>query len=77
MPKITIDDLQYNSEDLSEKGIALLESLKYLQSRIQKITNEMNVYQTAKVSYASSLKAEIEKAGLQPITNMSTNDLDD
>jgi hypothetical protein len=67
MPKITIDDIDYNTEDLTENGKAQLASLQFLEGQMQKIRQEMAVYQTAQVAYAQALKAEIAKAGLEPL----------
>jgi hypothetical protein len=67
MPKITIDDIDYNTEDLTENGKAQLASLQFLESQMQKIRQEMAVYQTAQAAYAQALKAEIAKAGLEPL----------
>jgi hypothetical protein len=59
MPKITIDDIEYNTEDLSENGKAQLASLQFLESQMNKIKAEIAVYQTARNSYAAALKAEL------------------
>ena len=67
MPKIQIDELEYNTEDLNEEGLAQLRSLQFLESQMQKLHNEIAVYQTAQRTYAAALKAEIEKAGIEPI----------
>ena len=67
MPKITIDGIDYHSEDLTEHGQAQLASLQFLEGQMQRIKHEIAVYQTAQVAYAQALKAEIEKAGLQPL----------
>ena len=61
MPKITIDDIEYNSEDLSDNGKAQLASLQFLEQQMAKLKNEIAVYQTARVAYAQALKAELEK----------------
>lgn len=76
MPKITIDEIEYNTEDLTENGKAQLVSLQYVDNQIQKIRNEMAVYQTARLSYVALLKAEIEKLGIQPAVKVqkSLND---
>ena len=66
MPKITIDNIEYNTEDLTENGKAQLASLQFLEVQMQKIRNEMAVYQTAQRTYIAALKAEIEKSGIQP-----------
>jgi hypothetical protein len=67
MPKITIDEMEYNTEDLTENGRAQLASLQFLEGQMQKIRNEMAVYQTAQRTYVAALKAEIEQSGVQPV----------
>ena len=60
MPKITIDNIEYNSEDLSENGKAQLASLQFLEVQMQRIKAEIAVYQTARNSYTNVLKKELE-----------------
>ena len=76
MPNIKINDLHYNTEDLSEQGKAQLASLQFLEVQMQKIRQEIAVYQTANAVYRSSLEAEIQKAGIKPISE-HTNDGDE
>lgn len=61
MPKITVDGIEYNTEDLSDNGKAQLASLQFLEVQMTKIKNEIAVYQTAKNTYVSALKNELEK----------------
>lgn len=61
MPKITVDDIEYNSEDLTDNGKAQLASLQFLEVQMNKINSELAVYQTARNAYVSALKAELEK----------------
>jgi hypothetical protein len=61
MPKITIDGIEYNTEDLTENGKAQLASLQFLEVQMNKLKSEIAVYQTARSSYASALKAELDK----------------
>lgn len=61
MPKITVDGIDYNTEDLSDNGKAQLASLQFLEVQMNKIKAEIAVYQTARNSYVSALKAELEK----------------
>ncbi len=65
MPKITIDDIEYNTEDLSDNGKAQLASLQFLEQQMAKLKNEIAVYQTARAAYAQALKAELEKQPTQ------------
>lgn len=67
MPKITIDNIEYNTEDLTDNGRAQLASLQFLEVQMQKIRNEMAVYQTAQRTYVAALKAEIENSGIRPL----------
>jgi len=62
MPKITIDGLDYNTEDLSENGKAQLASLQFLEFQMRKIQDEIAIYNTAKARYVAGLKAELEKS---------------
>lgn len=61
MPKITVDGIEYNTEDLSDNGKAQLASLQFLEVQMTKLQNEISVFQTAKSAYVAALKAELEK----------------
>ncbi|MDB0059847.1 DUF6447 family protein [Planktomarina sp.] len=62
MPKITVDDIEYNTEDLSVNGKAQLASLQFLEVQMNKLSNEIAIYNTARSAYVASLKAELEKS---------------
>jgi len=59
MPNIKVDDIEYNTEDLSENGKAQLASLQFLEVQMAKLKSEIAVYQTARNSYVLALKAEL------------------
>ena len=59
MPKITVDGIEYNSEDLSDNGKAQLASLQFLEVQMKKLQNELAVFHTAKNSYIAALKVEL------------------
>ena len=61
MPNITVDGIEYNTEDLSDNGKAQLASLQFLEVQMQKLNNEIAIFQTAKNAYVAALKAELEK----------------
>ncbi len=61
MPKITVDGIDYNTEDLSENGKAQLASLQFLEIQMKKLQSEIAVYQTARNSYVAALKAELDQ----------------
>jgi hypothetical protein len=60
MPKITVNGIEYNTEDLTENGKAQLASLQFLELQMNKLKSEIAVYQTARNSYVAALKAELE-----------------
>jgi hypothetical protein len=66
MPKIKIDDLEYNSEDLSEAGKGQFRSLQFLEKQTVQLRNEIAAYQTAHGAYVAALKKEIEENGIKP-----------
>ena len=59
MPNITIDDIEYNTEDLSDNSKAQLASLQFLDVQMGKLNNEIAVYQTARNAYVKALKDEL------------------
>lgn len=61
MPKITVDGIEYNTEDLTDNGKAQLASLQFLEGQMTKLKNEIAVYQTARNAYAQALKAELDR----------------
>ena len=61
MPKITVDGIEYNTEDLTENGKAQLASLQFLEVQMAKIKSEIAVYQTARNTYVAALKADLEE----------------
>ena len=60
MPKITIDGTEYNTEDLSDNGKAQLASLQFLEVQMSKLNSEIAIYQTARNTYISALKSELD-----------------
>jgi hypothetical protein len=65
MLKFTIDGLDYQAESLSEKGQAQLRSLQFTEAQLQKLRNEVAVFETARGAYIAALKAEIARAAAQ------------
>lgn len=61
MPKINVDGVEYNTEDLSDNGKAQLASLQFLEVQMQKLKNEIAVFQTARQTYVQALRTELEK----------------
>ena len=60
MPKITVDGMEYNTEDLSDNAKAQIASLQFLEAQMAKIKSEIAVYETAEAAYIQALKSELE-----------------
>jgi hypothetical protein len=61
MPKLTIDDIEFNTEDLSANAKDQLLSLQFLEGQMKNHTKEMAVYKTAHDTYLRALKKELSK----------------
>ena len=61
MPKITVDNIEYNTEDLSDNGKAQVASLQFLEVQMKKLESEISVYKTARIAYSAALKSELAK----------------
>ncbi len=64
MPKITIDEIDFNSEDLSESGKGLLASLQFVELHIKRLNDELAVLKTSKNVYENMVRKKLEAADL-------------
>lgn len=60
MPKINLDGIEYNTEDLSDNGKAQVASLQFIEYQVNRIKSQIQIYNTAKQSYVKALKAALE-----------------
>ncbi|MDC0912310.1 DUF6447 family protein [Paracoccaceae bacterium] len=67
MPKLVIDEIEYNTEDLSDEGRGQLTNLQFVEQQIRTFRNQIAVYQTAQNTYLSALRTEIAESGITPI----------
>ena len=72
MPKITIDDLEFNTEDLCDEGKEELARLQVIELQMAKLKNELSIYKTARNSYARKLKKELNAIDV-PVEKKITN----
>lgn len=59
MPMIKIDDVEYDSEQLSDAAKAQLQMLVLTEKKLQELQQEVVMLQTARNAYAQSLKAAL------------------
>lgn len=60
MPKINLDGIDYNTEDLSDNGKAQVASLQFIDFQMKKLKSQIQIYNTARQSYVSALKVALE-----------------
>lgn len=63
MAKITVDDVEYDTDNFSDNGKAQLASLQFLSIHMRRLQAEIAVYKTAHNSYLGALKSELAKGG--------------
>ena len=61
MPKITIDNKEYELDSLSAEAKAQLQSLQFVDSELQRLQAQAAILQTARVSYARALNEALPK----------------
>ena len=65
--KITIDDKEYNLDELSEKAKAQLANINFCDAQLQQLNNEWAVSDTARIGYTNALKKEVTKPNQKKI----------
>ena len=60
MATITIDNQEYDTEDLSTEAKNQVASLNFVRSELAKLNAQIAVYKTAEAGYAKALQNELE-----------------
>lgn len=61
MAKITIDDKEYETDDMSDDAKAQLQSLQFANSELQRLQAKAAIVQTASAAYSAALKAALSE----------------
>ena len=56
--KITIDDTEYNFNDLSIEAQKQILNIRFVDSQLQQLRSEWAVADTARIGYTNALKAD-------------------
>ena len=59
--KVTIDDVEYKLDELSDNAKAQLGNIQFVDAQIQQLNNELAVSDTARIGYTNALKGELSK----------------
>ena len=60
--KITIDEVEYSVDTLSDEAQKQLLNIQFVDNQIQQLNNELAVADTARIGYTKALKKELEMA---------------
>lgn len=60
MPKIKIDNIEYNTDDFNNEAKEQYLSLQFAQSEINKLEGTIAIYKTASLAYSRALKEILE-----------------
>jgi len=60
--KITIDEVEYSLDTLSDEAQKQLVNIQFVDNQIQQLNNELAVADTARIGYTKALKKELEMA---------------
>ena len=62
MAKIKLDDVEYDTDNMSDNAKAQLASLQFNEAHINRLRNELAIADTAKIAYVNALKRELESS---------------
>ena len=62
MPTIKIDNIDYDTDKLSDEAKAQLVSLQFCDQELQRLQAQAAAYQTARQAYAKALQAALPTA---------------
>lgn len=66
MPQIAIDSVNYELDDLSENAKQQLANVQITDAEIARLQTQLAIANTARLAYASALKAELPVAAKKP-----------
>ena len=61
MSKVTIDDKEYDTDDLSDEANAQFQSLQFVTNELTRLELKTAALHTARNAYANALKEELDK----------------
>ena len=71
MTKITIDNIDYDQETLSEEAKAQLASIQFVDSELARLQAKAAILQTARLAYSKALQTALPVIGLGDTIKLS------
>ena len=59
MPTITIDDVEYEVDSMSEEAVANLKSIQFVDGELARLNAQISVLKTARMAYSSALQSQL------------------
>lgn len=56
MAKINIDNVEYDTESLSDEALAQLQSIQFVDSEVAKLQGRVAAMNTARIAYSNALR---------------------
>jgi hypothetical protein len=63
MAKITIDEVEYDTESLSQEALAQLQSIQFVDSELARLQGRAAAMSTARIAYSNALQELLPKEG--------------
>lgn len=58
---VTLDGVEYDVADLSSEALVQLRNVQFCNEKIQQLSSEWAIADTARLAYAAALKRDIQK----------------
>ena len=72
MVKITINDVEYETDDMSDNAKAQVASLQFNEAHMNRLKNELAIADTAKIAYINALSKELEQSNTKPTSDATS-----
>lgn len=63
MAKINIDNVEYDTESLSQEALAQLQSIQFVDSELARLQGRAAAMNTARIAYSNALQELLPKEG--------------
>ncbi|WP_223429083.1 hypothetical protein [Tateyamaria pelophila] len=61
MVKVKVDEVEYDTDDMSEHAVSTATSLRFVNARLQQLQNELAIADTARIAYRNALRRELDE----------------
>ena len=62
MPKINVDNVEYDTESLSQEALAQVQSIRFVDSQLATLQGKIAAMNTARIAYMNALQGMLPSA---------------